>query len=80
MANKGGCGKRWPQIRAELEKHLGPVDDEHIAMTHAPNHATKLAQDAVDAGYRRLVSVGGAPDIAASLGAPGRGAAPTPTR
>ena len=21
MANKGGCGKRWPQIRAELEKH-----------------------------------------------------------
>src|SRR5439155_1202850 len=26
MANKAGCGKRWPQIRAELEKHLGPID------------------------------------------------------
>ena len=59
MANKGSCGKRWPQIRAELEKHLGPIDDDDIAMTRAPNHATKLAQEAVDAGYRRLVSVGG---------------------
>ena len=59
MANKGSCGKRWPQIRAELEKHLGPIDDDDIAMTRARNHATKLAQEAVDAGYRRLVSVGG---------------------
>jgi len=33
MANKGNCGKRWPQIRAELEKHLGPVDDDDITMT-----------------------------------------------
>ena len=46
MANKGGCGKRWPQIRAELEKHLGPIDDDDIAMTRARNHATKLAQPA----------------------------------
>ena len=59
MANKGSCGKRWPQIRAELEKHLGPIDDDDIAMTRARNHATKLAQEAVDAGYQRLVSVGG---------------------
>ena len=22
MANKGNCGKRWPQIRAELEKRI----------------------------------------------------------
>jgi diacylglycerol kinase family enzyme len=59
MANKGSCGKRWPQIRAELEKHLGPIDDDDIAMTRAPNHATKVAQEAVDAGYQRLISVGG---------------------
>ena len=59
MANKGRCGKRWPQIRTELEKHLGPIDDDDIAMTRARNHATKLAQEAVDAGYRRLISVGG---------------------
>jgi diacylglycerol kinase family enzyme len=59
MANKGGCGKRWPQIRAELEKHLGPFADHHIAMTRERNHAIALAQEAVDAGYRRLVSVGG---------------------
>src|SRR5437762_2760354 len=59
MANKGGCGKRWPQIRAELEKHLGPIDDDDIAITRARNHATKLAQEAVDAGCRRLISVGG---------------------
>lgn len=59
MANKGGCGRRWPQIRAELEKHLGPLDDDDIATTSAPNHATLLAREAVDAGYRRLISVGG---------------------
>ena len=45
MANKGGCGKRWLQIRVELEKHLGPIDDNHIAMTRAPSHATALARD-----------------------------------
>src|SRR5438445_9825615 len=59
MANKGCCGKRWPQIRAELEKHLGPIDDHHIAMTRERNHAMALAQEAAAAGYRRLVSVGG---------------------
>ena len=59
MANKGNCGKRWPQIRAELERHLGPVPGDDIAMTHAPNHATALAREAVGAGYDRLVSVGG---------------------
>jgi YegS/Rv2252/BmrU family lipid kinase len=59
MANKGSCGKRWPQILAELEKHLGPVSSGDVAMTRAPSHATALAQEAVGAGYRRLISVGG---------------------
>jgi len=59
MANKGNCGKRWPQIRTELEKHLGPLADDDIAMTRERNHAIALARAAVDDGYRRLVSVGG---------------------
>ena len=59
MANKGSCGRRWPQIRAELENHLGPLSADDIAMTRERNHAMALAQQAVDAGYRRLISVGG---------------------
>jgi diacylglycerol kinase (ATP) len=59
MANKGNCGKRWPQIRAELENHLGPLDADDIVMTRAPNHGIALAREAVAAGYRRLISVGG---------------------
>jgi YegS/Rv2252/BmrU family lipid kinase len=59
MANKGNCGKRWPQILAEFEKHLGPVSSVDVAMTRAPNHATALAQEAVSTGCQRLISVGG---------------------
>lgn len=59
MANKGNCGKRWPQILAELEKHLGPISSADVAMTRAPSHATALAQEAVGTGYQRLISVGG---------------------
>ena len=59
MANKGNCGKRWPQIRGELENHLGPLADDDIAMTREPNHATALAREAIAAGYGRLISVGG---------------------
>lgn len=59
MANKGSCGKRWPQMRAELEKTLGPLAADDVVMTNAPNHASVLAREAVGEGYRRLVSVGG---------------------
>ena len=59
MANKGGCGKRWPQIRAELEKTLGPLATDDIVLTRARNHATTLASEAVGVGYRRLVAIGG---------------------
>ena len=59
MANKGNCGKRWPQIRGELEKVLGPIANDAVVMTHARNHATVLAREAVGAGYRRLVTIGG---------------------
>jgi diacylglycerol kinase (ATP) len=59
MANKGNCGKRWPQIRAELENHLGPLADDDIVMTRERNHGTALAREAITAGYHRLVAVGG---------------------
>lgn len=59
MANKGNCARRWPQIRAEVERHLGSVSDDDIVMTRARGHATELAREAAGDGYRRLVSVGG---------------------
>lgn len=59
MANKGNCGRRWPQLRAELENHLGPLDAEDIVMTRERSHGTALARESITAGYRRLVSVGG---------------------
>ena len=59
MANKGSCGRRWPQMRAELEKALGPLAAGDVVMTNAPNQASVLAREAVGEGYRRLVSVGG---------------------
>lgn len=59
MANKGSCGKRWPNIRTELEGTLGPIAAENFAMTRARGHASVLAREAVEAGCRRLVAVGG---------------------
>jgi diacylglycerol kinase family enzyme len=59
MANKGTCGKRWSRIRAELERALGAIAPDDVALTQARNHATALARDAVGAGYRRIVAVGG---------------------
>jgi YegS/Rv2252/BmrU family lipid kinase len=56
MAHKGGAAKRWPAIRAELEKRLGPVEP---LFTQAPGHATDLARVALAEGVRRFVAVGG---------------------
>lgn len=56
MAHKGGAAKRWPVIRAELEKRLGPVEP---LFTQAPGHATELARTALQDGARRFVAVGG---------------------
>lgn len=56
MAHKGGAARRWPAIRAELEKRLGPVEP---SFTTAPGHATALARAALADGVRRFVAVGG---------------------
>jgi diacylglycerol kinase (ATP) len=56
MAHKGGAAKRWPAIRAELEKRLGPVEPQ---FTLRPGHATDLARTALLDGARRFLAVGG---------------------
>jgi diacylglycerol kinase (ATP) len=56
MAHKGGAARRWPAIKAELEKRLGPVEP---SFTQAPGHATALARAALAEGARRVVAVGG---------------------
>jgi YegS/Rv2252/BmrU family lipid kinase len=55
-ANKGGAGRRWPTIEAELGASLGPFVPR---FTEAPGHATDLARSAVAGGARRIVAVGG---------------------
>ena len=56
MANKGSAGRRWPAIKVELEKRLGPLEP---SFTEAPGHATSLARAALAQGARRFVAVGG---------------------
>jgi YegS/Rv2252/BmrU family lipid kinase len=55
-ARKGRALERWPAIRAELERRLGPVEP---LFTGAPGHATELARAALGHGARRFVAVGG---------------------
>ncbi|HTG22873.1 MAG TPA: diacylglycerol kinase family protein [Reyranella sp.] len=55
-AHKGGAGKRWPAIQAELVRRLGPFEP---LLTQAPGHATYLARSALAQGTRRFVAVGG---------------------
>ncbi len=56
MAHKGGAGRRWPAIRSELEKRLGPFEP---LITEAPGHATTIAREALANGARRFIAVGG---------------------
>lgn len=55
-AHKGGAGRRWPQIQAELARRLGLFEPR---FTEAPGHATSLAKAALAEGVRRFVAVGG---------------------
>lgn len=56
VAANGAVGKRWPQVRDTLRAEGGQFD---ASLTEAPNHATELARDALSAGYRTIVAVGG---------------------
>lgn len=59
QANKGNCARRWPEIKAELEKNTGSLSPADVVMTSARGHASELARDAVAAGCERIISVGG---------------------
>ncbi len=56
LAHKGGAARRWPAIQAELARRLGAFEP---LVTTAPGHATDLARQALAAGARRIVAVGG---------------------
>jgi YegS/Rv2252/BmrU family lipid kinase len=55
-AHKGGAAKRWPAIEKELSARLRPFKPR---FTERPGHATELAREALAAGSRRIIAVGG---------------------
>src|SRR5215210_8479762 len=59
QANKGNCARRWPQIKAELEKNTGSLSQADVVMTRARGHASELARQAASDGCDRIISVGG---------------------
>ncbi|HID62923.1 MAG TPA: diacylglycerol kinase family lipid kinase [Anaerolineae bacterium] len=56
VAANGAVGKRWPQMRDTLRAEGGQFD---ASFTKGPGHATDLAREALSAGYRTIVAVGG---------------------
>ncbi|MEA3459306.1 MAG: YegS/Rv2252/BmrU family lipid kinase, partial [Chloroflexota bacterium] len=55
-AANGAAGKRWPQV-CDFLHHQGANFEAEL--TEARGHATKLARQALDEGYRLIVAVGG---------------------
>jgi len=55
-SSSGKTGQRWAGIEDRLRIAGAQFDAE---FTHEPGHATTLARDAVAAGYRTIVAVGG---------------------
>jgi diacylglycerol kinase (ATP) len=56
VSGSGKTGQRWAGIEERLRIEGAQFEAE---FTHEPGHATTLARDAVAAGYRTIVSVGG---------------------
>jgi len=52
----GRTGRRWPQLRRDIEAVLGPIDAEQ---TNGPGHATECVRAALRNGAERIISVGG---------------------
>jgi len=55
-AANGAVGKNWPRIRDFLQAEGAEFD---AVLTEEPGHATLLARQALDDGYRTIVAVGG---------------------
>jgi diacylglycerol kinase (ATP) len=77
----GATGRRWPELRAELDRVLDRWDNR---FTLGPGDATRLAREAVAEGYEMIVSVGGdgtMSEVVTGLFDPASdGCAATPTR
>jgi diacylglycerol kinase (ATP) len=59
-AANGAVGKNWPRIRGFLQADAASLTAEFDAvLTEEPGHATRLARQALDDGFRTIVAVGG---------------------
>lgn len=56
IAGGGLVGREWPRIEREL-REVGLSFDREF--TRSPGHATEIAKQAADTGYRCLIAVGG---------------------
>src|SRR5450631_2515224 len=52
----GRAGRTFAEVRSVLERRLGPLD---VAFTTSSGHAIELSREAVRAGTRLVVAVGG---------------------
>ena len=55
-AANGAVGKNWPRVRDFLQAEGAKFE---AVFTEEPGHATQLARQALDDGYRTIVAVGG---------------------
>jgi diacylglycerol kinase family enzyme len=56
MANKGGAGKRWPELEKRLKSAIGEVE---VLRTERRGEGIELTRSALAKGARRFVAVGG---------------------
>lgn len=57
-SNSGRLEKRWPDIKAEIEKYIDPDQFEYV-FTKEPLHAVELSSQLVDEDFTHVISVGG---------------------
>jgi diacylglycerol kinase (ATP) len=60
VAANGAVGKKWPRLCDRLQAEAASLTARFDAvLTEEPGHATQLARQALDDGYRTIVAVGG---------------------
>jgi YegS/Rv2252/BmrU family lipid kinase len=52
----GRTGRRWTELATSFRSHL---DEFEVRFTEAPRHGAELARQAVEAGVKHIISVGG---------------------